>query len=214
MINNYECWNINGYTLEYYDDTHEYLVDGINVPSITQILKTKFGNKYSEVDENTLKIASIKGTNVHKAIEIYEKTGEELELVTYDKFGIEDSNTLNELYNYKFLKKKYKFEVLDNEVPVILFYNNVPIAAGRLDLVLKIIEEIKLGDIKRTSQLDKEYLGYQLNLYRIAYQQCYGTNIQGLVGLHLRDNKRKFVPIPINEEIVMDLIEGYLGGKQ
>lgn len=214
MRNNYECWNINGYTLEYYDDTHEYLVDGINVPSITQILKTKFGNKYSKVGENILERTRIKGTNVHKAIEIYEKVGEELELVTYDKFGIEDSNTLNELYNYKFLKKKYKFEVLDNEVPVILFYDNVPIAAGRLDLVLKINEEIKLGDIKRTSQLDKEYLGYQLNLYRIAYQQCYGTNIQGLVGLHLRDDKRKFVSIPINEEIVMDLIEEYLGGKQ
>ena len=37
-------WEIAGHTLEYFDDTHEYLVDGLLVPSITQILKYKFGN--------------------------------------------------------------------------------------------------------------------------------------------------------------------------
>ena len=38
--------NIAGHTLEYIEDGHIYLVDGVIVPSITEMLKSKFGHKY------------------------------------------------------------------------------------------------------------------------------------------------------------------------
>jgi len=189
--------NIKGCYLEYYDDTHTYLVNGIIVPSITQILKIKFGNKYKDVSDQVLMKAADKGTQVHEAIERLCKTGE-----------VED---LKEVKNFLFLQKHYKFEVLDNEVPVILFDDDgVPIAAGRLDLVLNINGETGLGDIKRTSTLDKDYLAYQLNLYKIAYEQCYDVEIKFLKGLHLRDDVRKFVSIPIDKELTWKLVEEYL----
>lgn len=191
-----ENWEIKGHTLEYFDDTHEYLIDGILVPSITQILKLKFGHKYDNVNQKTLNNASEKGTEVHKAIE------------NYCKLGIDTG--LKELKNFKFLQKHYKFEVLDNEIPVILFVNDNPVAAGRLDLVLKDNDDVLLADIKRTSVLDKEYLGYQLNLYRIAYQQCYDKKITGLKGLHLKDDIRKYINIPINEDMPLNLVKEYL----
>ena len=191
-----ENWEIKGHTLEYFDDTHEYLIDGILVPSITQILKLKFGHKYDNVNQKTLNNASEKGTEVHKAIE------------DYCKLGIDTG--LKELKNFKFLQKHYKFEVLDNEIPVILFVNDNPVAAGRLDLVLKDNDDILLADIKRTSVLDKEYLGYQLKLYRIAYQQCYDIKINGLKGLHLREDTRKYINIPINEDMPLNLVKEYL----
>ena len=191
-----ETWEIKGYIVEYIDETHQYLVDGICVPSITQILKIKFGNKYNNVNNNVLKNASEKGTQVHEAIEKLCKTGEVEEL--------------KEVKNFMFLQKHYKFEVIDNEVPVILFKNDKPIACGRLDLVLKIDDLIGGGDIKRTSVLDKEYLAYQLNLYRIAYKQCYDIDWKFLKGLHLRKDVRKFVDIPINEEMAWNLVEKYL----
>lgn len=191
-----ETWEIKGYIVEYIDETHQYLVDGICVPSITQILKIKFGNKYNNVNDNILKNASEKGTQVHEAIEKLCKTGEVEEL--------------KEVKNFMFLQKHYKFEVIDNEVPVILFKNDKPIACGRLDLVLKIDDLIGGGDIKRTSVLDKEYLAYQLNLYRIAYKQCYDIDWKFLKGLHLREDVRKFVDIPINEEMAWNLVEKYL----
>nr|DAV89091.1 MAG TPA: Mitochondrial genome maintenance exonuclease 1, DNA complex, DNA exonuclease [Caudoviricetes sp.] len=191
-----ETWEIKGYIVEYIDETHQYLVDGICVPSITQILKIKFGNKYNNVNNNVLKNASEKGTQVHEAIEKLCKTGEVEEL--------------KEVKNFMFLQKHYKFEVIDNEVPVILFKNDKPIACGRLDLVLKIDDLIGGGDIKRTSVLDKEYLVYQLNLYRIAYKQCYDIDWKFLKGLHLREDVRKFVDIPINEEMAWNLVEKYL----
>lgn len=188
-----ESWNIKGHTLEYLDDIHQYLVDGICVPSITQILKIKFGRKYTGIDENVLMRASIKGTEVHEAIEKLCKYGEVSEL--------------KEVKNFMFLKKQYDFNVVDNEIPIILFKDEKPIGAGRLDLVLEMDDELGLGDIKRTSKLDKDYLGYQLNLYRLGYQQSYDKKISFLKGLHLREDTRKFVDIPINEEMTLELLK-------
>lgn len=193
-----DTWNIKGHTIEYIDECHLYLVDGVILPSITQILKIKFGHKYDDVPKEVLSRAADKGTAVHKAIEDYCKLGLDSDLL--------------ELRNFKFLQKQYKFEVLDNEVPVILFKDDIPVACGRLDLDLKIDNDEGLGDIKRTSVLDKEYLAYQLNLYRIAYQQCYDKEIKFLKGVHLRKDIRKFVDIPINEELAKKLVEEYIGG--
>jgi len=190
---------INDHTLEYYDDEHIYLVDGVIVPSITQILKVKFGNKYKAVNTAVLKQASERGTEVHEAIELFCREGVDSELP--------------EVRNFKFLKKKYNFEVTQNEVPVILFKNDRPIGAGRLDLVLRMDDKIGGADIKRTSVLDKEYLAYQLNLYRIAYRQCYGVEWEFLRGVHLREDKRKFVEIPINEDVAWKLVNDYMEVK-
>ena len=195
--------NINGHTLEYFDDEHVYLVDGTITPSITQILKYKFGGKYNGVSKSVLQKASEKGTMVHEAIE------------KYCKYGYESD--LPELRNFKFLQRVYKFDVLCNEVPVILSVDGEPVSAGRLDLVIEKIGEDGvlygergIADIKRTSTLDKEYLAYQLNLYRIAYQQCYGMKIDFLKGIHLREEKRKYVDIPINEDMAIELVKEYL----
>ena len=187
--------------LEYIDDGHIYLVDGIIVPSITQILSVKFGNKYSAVDKQTLSRAAEAGTAVHEAIEAFCMSGKE--------------SDLPEVRNFKFLSKKYKFDVLENEVPVILYNDDEqPLAAGRLDLVLKMDGKIGGADIKRVSSLDKEYLAYQLNLYRIAYFQCYDTAWEFLRGIQLRDDVRKFVEIPINPQMAWELVDEYFKRKE
>ena len=196
---NYESWILAGHDLEYFDDIHQYLVDGVMVSSITQMLKFRFKNKYIGVDKATLQRASERGTGVHRAIEEYCKYGTETDL--------------KELRNFKFLKKQYKFRVLENEIPVILFDNEEIIGAGRLDMVIEMDGLRGLGDIKCVSALDKEYLGLQLNLYRIAYTQTYGIDIDFLKGLHLRDDTRKFVDIPINDELTMQFIREYKEGN-
>lgn len=191
-----ESYIIKGHTLEYIDELHVYLCDGIIIPSVTKILSNKFRDKYKFVNSDTLKKASILGTQTHKAIEDYCKEGKETDL--------------KELKNFKFLQKQYEFEVVDNEIPIIIFKNDVPLCAGRLDLVLKHNDDLMLGDIKRTATLDKEYLTYQLNLYRIGYQQCYDKQIKGLKGLHLRENKRRYVDIPINEKKALELLDEFI----
>lgn len=199
-----KTWNIGGHTLEFIEEDHLYLCDGIILPSITQALKVKFGGKYAGIDKETLQRAADKGTAVHEAIEAYCKDGTE--------------SDLPEVRNFRFLMKTYKFSVLENEVPVILSRDEKPILAGRLDLVIEMEKDtgkqIGLADIKRTSTLDKEYLAYQLNLYRIAYQQCYGEDIEVLRGIHLREDIRKFVTIPINEEKAWELVREFQRGEE
>ena len=191
-----ESWQIAGRTLEFIEETHTYIYDGVILPSITQILKTKYSNKYDGISKEILNKASIRGTEVHKAIEEYEKEGKE----TKHK----------ELRNYKFLKNRFNFECIQNEIPVVLFKDDKPIAAGRIDLVLKEGDKVGIGDIKRTSSFDKEYVAYQTNLYRLGYQQSYGIEISFLRGVHLRDDVRKYIELPINEAMALELINKYL----
>jgi CRISPR/Cas system-associated exonuclease Cas4 (RecB family) len=96
-----------------------------------------------------------------------------------------------------------------NEVPIILEKDDRPVCAGRLDLVLSIDGAYAVADIKTTATLDKDYLTCQLNIYRLALMQNVDINITKLYGLHIRENKRKFVEIPINERIAWELIEEY-----
>ena len=190
---------IKGHTLEFVDDGHIYLVDGEIVPSITQILKCKHSDKYSDVASSVLARAAEKGIALHNAIE------------DYNNFGTESD--LPEFRNFLFLKKQYKFEVLESERPLILFYDGKPVAAGRCDMVINMDGKLGLADIKRTSALDKIYLADQLNLYRLAMKQSFGFEADFLRGIHLREDVRKFVPIPINEDMAQQIIKDYLEGK-
>lgn len=192
-----ESWEIAGGILEYIDETHTYLYNGVILPSITQILKIKFGNKYNGVSKEVLKKASENGTKVHEAIENYERR------------NIDEPGCV-ELRNYKLLKNRFGFECLDNEIPIVLFLDGKPVSAGRVDLIITEGDKVGIADIKRTSVFDKEYVTYQTNLYRIGYQQCYGTKIEFLKGLHLRENTRKYIDLPINEVISLELVKKYL----
>jgi len=194
-----EQWEINGGVLEYIDETHTNLYDGIVLPSITQLLKCKFGGKYDGIPKAILQRAAELGTAVHKAIEDYERQGIETDLP--------------ELRSWQRMKKEHRFDCMDNEVPVVLFKDGEAVAAGRLDLVLTENCDIGLGDIKRTSTLDKKYLTYQLNCYRVAYMQCYCAEIAFLRGVHLRNDVRKYIDIPINENLVDEILEEYMRGN-
>ena len=195
-MNHVETWEIKGYTLEYINEIHQYLVNGVCIPSITQLMKIKFKNKYDGIDKKVLQRAANKGTEVHEAIELYEKEGKE--------------SNVPELRNYKFLKKHYKWEVIESEIPIILFKDEKPIAAGRLDQVIKIGEELGINDLKRTSAFDREYVALQTNLYRIGYQQSYDKKIDFVSGTHLRDNTRKYYKLPVNEEYTNSVIEEFI----
>lgn len=186
-------WTIKNKTLEFDESTHTYWYDGKKCISVTQFLKRKFSKKYDGIDEETLKKAAEKGTYVHSTIEMYEK------------YGIE-SCEIQEFRDYIFLKNAFKFKVKQNEIPIVLEYGDL-IIAGRLDLVIEENDKLGLGDIKCTSTFDKEYLTYQLNLYRLGYEQCYNEKIEFLRGIHLKNSKRKYAEIPIKEKEIIEFLE-------
>ena len=189
-------WDINGYSLEFDEDTHTYLVDGVIVPSVTQIVKKQFGKMYENVPPAVLKRASERGLAVHEAIETYCKTGEKVEM--------------EELDGFIRLVEQNKITVLANEVPV-LFVKERPLFAGRLDMYIEKQGandgDFAIADIKTTYRLDNSYLGYQLNLYRVAFEQSYKMDITKLYGMHLRGKTAKLVEIPINDFLVREVLE-------
>lgn len=195
-----ETFSIKGGTLEYFDDTHTYLYDGLMLPSVTQILGVKYRNDYANVPPAVLSNAAQRGTEVHKAIENFNVSG-------YD----DGSEAVR---NFKFLQKQYRFEVLDSELPIVIFKDDFPIGCGRLDMTMLIDGQIGIADIKTVSALNKEKIAYQLNLYRIGLMQSYGVDAQFLKIIHLRDGIRKFIDSPINEGMTWELVNEYLESER
>lgn len=189
-------WNIKGHIVEFIDDIHQYLVDGCMVDSVTQILGVKYRNDYASVPPAVLDNASKRGTAVHKAIENFNVSG-------YD----DGSEAVR---NFKFLQKQYGFEVLDSELPIVIFKDDMPIACGRLDMTMLIDGQTGIADIKTVSALNKEKIAYQLNLYRIGLMQSYGVDAKFLKIIHLRDGIRKVIDSPVNEGMAWELIEKFL----
>lgn len=180
--------------LEYYDAEHLYLFEGLILPSVTQIIGKKF-NDYADVPKDVLNRAAERGTKVHKQIE------------NFCKSGVDDGSTA--IRNFKFLQNQYGFEVLDNELPVVIFENNIPVACGRLDMTIEMDGRVGIADIKTCSALNKPKIAYQLNMYRLGLMQSYGVQAEFLKIIHIRDNVRKFIDMPINEEETYKLIEEY-----
>ena len=191
-----ETFSIKGGTLEFFPETHTYLYDGLMLPSVSQILGAKYKNDYASVPPAVLDNAARRGTAVHKAIENFNVSG-------YD----DGSEAVR---NFKFLQKQYGFEVLDSELPIVIFKDDMPIACGRLDMTMMIDGQTGIADIKTVSALNKEKIAYQLNLYRIGLLQSYGVDAKFLKIIHLRDGIRKVIDSPVNEKMTWDLINKYL----
>lgn len=195
-----ETFSIKGGTLEYFDETHTYLYEGLMLPSVSQILGVKYKNDYASVPPAVLNNAAKRGTAVHKAIENFNVSG-------YD----DGSEAVR---NFKFLQKQYGFEVLDSELPIVIFKDDMPIACGRLDMTMLIDGQTGIADIKTVSALNKEKIAYQLNLYRIGLMQSYGVDAKFLKIIHLRDGIRKVIDSPVNEGMAWEIIEEYYRGKE
>lgn len=190
---------LNGHELEYFDDGHLYLVDGVLVPSITQLLELRFGGAYSGIASEVLAEAARKGTEVHAAIERLCKTGQPADLP--------------EVGGFIALQAEHRFTVKRNEVPVILERDGEPVAAGRFDLEIEADGILGGADIKRTSRLLKDKLAAQLNLYRLANMQTYGVEWSFLRGLQLREDVARYVEVPVSEGLANDIIEEWFLNK-
>lgn len=150
--------------VEFIEDTHTYLVDGIIVPSVTQVVNWKIGDDYSNVPQATLRAKAKYGEEVHELIRAYEN-GTTLKEVSLMKI---DPNQKVAVKNYAKLKKKYMFEVKNTERIVC----NQRLA-GRYDILTT---ENELIDIKTTYRLNTESLAWQLGMYYylLGYKKSIG----------------------------------------
>ena len=162
--------------LEFIDEEHIYLLDGVIIPSVSEILHFIFPNKYKNVPKEILNKKADYGSKVHSAIEMYEINLKAMEheealnttIIALDLIYLQETS----LKQYLRLKNKYSIQVEQQEQ--MIHYKDV--YAGRFDMIANIGKEHCLCDIKTTAELDKEYLSWQLSLYAYAYNSLNKKN--------------------------------------
>lgn len=179
--------------IEFIEETHTYVLDGQIVPSVSEILHFIFPDKYKNVDAQILNKKAIYGSLVHEAIECIEQ-GKTLPMLDeIQKFSI---------HQYERLKNKNNIEVISQEEMI----NYKSDYCGRFDMIAKVDNKYCLCDIKTTSELDKEYLSYQLSYYELAFKYMYGIKFDKLYAIWLPKKKYGEL-VEIERKSISELLE-------
>lgn len=141
--------------IEFIEELHIYLYNGVILPSVSKLLRKLFPNKYDNIPKFILERKAKYGTEVHSIIEKIENN---------EDYYTEDENIKNSISDYLIMKNKYNIEVISQEQMV--HYKHY--YAGRYDMIANINGKKCLCDIKTTQKLDNEYLSWQLSLYELA----------------------------------------------
>ena len=203
----WDSWNIRGHTLEYDDESHTYLCDGLIVPSVTEIIREHLGSKYDGVPADVLAEAARKGTLLHEVIESAENSAS---AETYE-LSSNEAEMSDEFASYLRLKKEYGITCEGNEMPLLIYYKGRIVAAGRMDmLAFNGDGELGIIDFKRTYELDDEYLAFQLTLYGMGVKYSYNIDPKFYACMWLRGKRGKFVPYDPIEKRVEEMLDGFL----
>lgn len=154
--------------IDFLEEPHIYLVDGVITPSVSEILHFIFPEKYKNVSRYILNKKAQYGTTIHQSVEMLENNLKTMSIEEAFNVTVQalDLNYIQEvsLHQYLKLKDKYQIEVIEQE-QMIHFKNYY---AGRFDMIAKIKNNLCLCDIKTTAELDEEYLSWQLSYYEMA----------------------------------------------
>ena len=175
------------------ESNHTYTLNGVIIPSVTQIMKPLTDEAYKSIPENTMKEAANRGTKVHLATEFL------------DKFNIEDidENLINYLEAYKKFKADYDPIVLFTELPV---YHKKFFYAGTIDRIYSINGKFVLVDIKTTNEIHKGLVAVQTTAYK---QMITDMPIDSTAVLQLKaDGTYEFINnLPDESKIFQSLLE-------
>lgn len=200
----WETWEIKDHILEYDDENHLYICDGVIVPSVTQLMQRRFGSKYDGVPRYVLNNAARLGNMIHHVIEKAEALKDASDYILSEP----EYEVADEFRSYLAMKKRWGFTVEGNEMPLLIPYKGEIIAAGRMDLLL-MNKDGKLGvaDIKRTAKLDENYLRYQTTLYGRGVQYCYNIDPQFYACVWLRKKESAYRLMRPDDRLVDLLLE-------
>ncbi len=198
--------------LEFIDEEHLYLLDGIIIPSVSEILRFIFPDKYKNIPELILEEKAEYGTVIHKAIEMYEINlkvmGQEEAFETITLVLNLNYIQIASLNQYIKLKQQYNLQVINQEE--MIHYEDK--YAGRFDMIAFINGSYSLCDIKTTTELDAEYLSWQLSLYAYAFDNLnIGNHFETLYAIWLpKKDLGQIVEIERkSEEQILKMLEDY-----
>lgn len=181
-------------SLIFYDDSHRYTVDGVEVPSVSELTRFISREIYGDVQQFMLDRAAERGTAVHKATE------------ALDKFGSVEVDD-----EYAGYLKAYLAFLKDHHpdwVKIEWSVANEQLYAGTLDRYGTLDEKKAIVDIKTTGNISRAhkvlYTAAQ-NLYRIAVEKT--DPVEALYILQLKnDGTYKLHELPIENELALACI--------
>lgn len=144
--------------IEFIEDTHTYLADGVIIPSVSQLIQFRFPDAYKGVPEEVLKRKASYGTKVHDYIERFVKG--EFTLDELKKRNINPDIKIA-VEQFELLRKTWAFHVKTME-EIVCYKGKF---AGRYDILT---EDDFMVDIKTPADLHEDWLSYQLGLYYLA----------------------------------------------
>lgn len=171
------------HSLEFLEDTHQYLLDGELIPSVSEIISFNL-DEYSSVPQKTLEKAAAYGTRIHEIIENWFTFKEDY--MTDEEIQILKSFT--QVFNEKKLFKGFLKEgFIEVEKPVY-----TKDYAGTVDMIVRVGTKLGLYDFKTNAKYPEEHLKLQLNLYRKAYEELNRKKVDELGCFWWNRKKKKF----------------------
>ena len=180
-------------SLEFYDKSHVYELDGDRIPCVSDLCRFIHKEIYKDAPLWQMEAAADRGTKVHAATEALDKTG---------RAEIEDSY-LPYLQAYAQFRQEHEVQW---ELIEYADYHPELMYAGTIDRYGMVDGYRTLADLKTTYRVYKPLCGASLNLYRLILEARQKT-VERLMIIHLKkDGTYKLVNIPIDGAVAMALI--------
>lgn len=146
--------------LTFYPDTHIYDVDGIQIPSVTELCNI-YGDDIDDIFiENAIEIAADRGVTCHKVLELL-LSGVDIQYIEYPDIYTEYVDSIQ-----LFLTEN-NIEPISIETPI---YSPEIMVAGTPDLLCYFNSVLTVIDSKFVAQVCKPKVKSQLNGYDKIYQ--------------------------------------------
>lgn len=179
--------------LQFFDKGHVYMLDGEQIPCVSDLCRFLHREIYREAPIWQLEAAADRGTKVHAATEVLDKTG---------RAEIED-DYLPYLEAYARFRSEHEvtWELIEHPD-----YHPTLRYAGTIDRYGMVDGYRTLADLKTTYQVYKPLCSASLNLYRLILE-AREKAVERLLIIHLKkDRTYKLIPFNVDDSVPMALI--------
>ncbi|MEG2688272.1 MAG: DUF2800 domain-containing protein [Clostridia bacterium] len=179
--------------LIFFDETHEYELNGEIIPCVGELSRFASREVYGEVNQYALDNACDRGKVVHKACELIDKYGE-CEITDDIEQYVKAYMQFRKDYHIK------EFVAIEKAVA-----SQEMKYAGTIDRVMVVDGKLAIVDLKSSCVIQKVLAMIQLNGYKFLWEENNPTQkIEALYILHLvKDGTYKLVPFEIDNTLFM-----------
>lgn len=168
------------------EEKHRYSYNGKELFGVTGAIGKLMGKSFPDTD--TVKLATMYGSDVHKEIENY---------FNQHDYWFNDSplSTEGAKWVVEELKSFYNdtFFILDriDHIECEVMVSDFEGTASKVDIVISTVEgNAYLFDIKTTSHFDRAYCSLQLSTYKRLYEACYDRTVCAMFVLGTKMKRR------------------------